>query len=210
MAEAEQNPAPETEQPKFDDEKAAHEGIGALGQNARAIWFTLLGYLAFVSLTLMGVPDVDFYSAASETTLPIVNISIPTYTFFGVAPALGAVLHVYFHLYLLKLWDALTSAPPMIDGIRLGDRIFPWLVNDWALSRRPDRNLATTKRPLDRLRGLVMIILVWFGAPFVIGWFWWRSMVAHDPWLTVPIGIALVASLYATFQSWRRARARHR
>ena len=148
----------------------AIDRIKALGETGRATWFVLLGYLAFVGITLLSVQDLDFFSAASRTQLPLVGIAIPTMTFFLTAPVLGAALHVYLHLYLLKLWDALAEAPSSIDDAALGDRVFPWLVVDWALRRRSDA--ATRARPLDRLGNWVMAGLVWLAAPIVLGWFW--------------------------------------
>ena len=202
---AEQAPEVEKPAPVFIDGEQAIARIKALGETARATWFVLLGYLAFVGLTLLGVQDLDFFSAASRTQLPLVGIAIPTMTFFLVAPVLGAALHVYLHLYLLKLWEALAEAPPRGRHMWLGDIVFPWLVNDWALRQRPDEAIRT--RPLDRLGNWVMAAVIWLAAPVVLGWFWWRSATAHDPWLTLVIAAAFGISLYASFRGWRQARA---
>jgi hypothetical protein len=198
MAEPEDASVPETP-----SETAIVARIEAIAKNARTIWLSLLGYLAFVVLTLRTVRDADFFSAASETTLPIISVAIPTTSFFWAAPWLGAFLHAYLHLYLGKLWDALAEAPPEIAGIALGDRIFPWLANDWALRRRPDQPL--TKRPLDPLGDLVTTLVVWLATPLVITAFWWRSMPAHLPWLTLTIAAALALTLYVSTVEWRRA-----
>jgi hypothetical protein len=190
------------------DGKLALERIDAISRDARTTWFLLLTYSVFVGVTLLGVRDLDFFSIESRTTLPVLNIAIPTATFFWAAPWLGAVLHIYFHIYLLKLWDAIASAPRSIDGVKLGDRIFVWLVNDWALRQRSDR--PTTPRPMDRLGDLVSAIVVWLMVPLVITWSWWRSMSAHDAFLTLAIGGALAVSLYASLKGWRRAHERLR
>jgi hypothetical protein len=190
------------------DSKLVLERIEAISRDARTTWFLLLTYSVFVGVTLLGVRDLDFFSIESRTTLPVLNIAIPTATFFWAAPWLGAVLHIYFHIYLLKLWDAIAAAPRSIDGVKLGDRIFVWLVNDWALRQRSDR--PTTPRPMDRLGDLVSAIVVWLMVPLVITWTWWRSMTAHDAWLTLAIGGALVVSLYASLKGWRRAHERLR
>jgi uncharacterized protein YjbI with pentapeptide repeats len=174
--------------------------------NARTIWFALLGFLAFIGLTLVSVRDIDFFSVAATTDLPIVNIAIPTDTFFWTAAWLAAVLHTYFHLYLVKLWDALAEAPPEIGGTQLGDRVFPWLVVDWALRRRADR--PTTRRPMDLLASFVTWLVIWLATPLMLAAFWWRSMPAHDARLTLAIAAALLLSLFATLRGWRRARRR--
>ncbi len=168
-------PPPES---PFLDEDIALERIQALTTTARTTWLVLIGFLAFIGLTLFSVRDVDFFSVTASTQLPIVNIAIPTTTFFWTAALLAAILHTYFHVFLLKLWDALAEAPPDIGVSKLGDRVFPWLVNDWALRRRADR--PTTKRPMDVLGSLVTALVIWLAAPLVLAGFWWRSLPAHD------------------------------
>lgn len=186
--------------------KEAVDRIQQIVANARAIWFALLAFLAFIGLTLVSVQDVDFFSLASTTQLPIVNIAIPTTIFFWSAAWLAALIHTYLHLYLLKLWDALADAPAVIRGKPLGDRVFPWLVVDWALRQRPDR--PTTPRPMDRLADLVSFVVVWAATPAMLTAFWWFSMPAHNARLTVPIAAALALSVFATANGFRHALAR--
>ncbi len=193
-------------QPAFLDETTALERIQTIVGNARTVWFALIGFLAFIGLTLVSVRDIDFFSVAATTDLPIVNIDIPTATFFWTAAWLAAVLHTYFHLYLLKLWDVLAEAPPEIGGAPLADRVFPWLVVDWALRRRPDR--PTTPRPMDGLASTVTWLVIWLATPLLLAAFWWRSMPAHAAWLSILIAAALYASFYATLSGWLRAKER--
>jgi hypothetical protein len=94
-----------------ESEKLALERIDAVVGNARAIWFTQLAFLAFTFITLLSVRDLDFFSVSARIDVPLLGVTIPTATFFIVAPWLAAVLHVYFHLFLLRLWDALADAP---------------------------------------------------------------------------------------------------
>jgi uncharacterized protein YjbI with pentapeptide repeats len=202
---AEEPPAPPPT-PAFLDEKTAVERIQAIVGNARTVWFALIAFLAFIGLTLTSVRDLDFFSATATTQLPIVNIAIPTTTFFWSAAWLAAILHTYFHLYLLKLWDVLAEAPPEIDGAPLGDRVFPWLVVDWALRLRSDQ--PTTPRPMDWLASAVTWLVIWLATPLLLAAFWWRSMPAHIAWLSLLIAAALFASLYATLSSWLRAKGR--
>ncbi|MEP5092211.1 MAG: hypothetical protein ABJR23_22540, partial [Paracoccaceae bacterium] len=110
--------------------------IDALTRNARNTWFTLLAALVFVSVTLMGVQHIDFYGVDRATKLPLVGVEVPTRYFFVAAPILIAAIYGYFHLYLIRLWDALSTAPPRVEGKRLGDAIAPWLITDAALHFR--------------------------------------------------------------------------
>ena len=206
MAEADPSTPPAA--PEFLPADVALPRIEAIVANARTVWLGQIGFLAFITLTLVSTRDVDFFSVTATTTLPIINVAIPTTTFFWTAAWLAAVLHTYLHLFLLRLWDALAEAPAELDGLRLGERVFPWLVNDWALRRRPDRPLET--RPMDWLANTVTLVLVWLGTPLILTAFWWRSMPAHDAWLTLAIAGALGLSLFTSAHGWRRAQDRLR
>jgi hypothetical protein len=97
--------------PRFLTAAVALPRIHAIVTNASAIWFSQIGYLAFITVTLLSVRDLDFFSVSARIDVPLLGVTIPTATFFIVAPWLAAVLHVYFHLFLLRLWDALADAP---------------------------------------------------------------------------------------------------
>ncbi len=183
-----------------DDGAAGIARIAELSRTARATWFALLGYLAFVGVTLLGVKDADFFLASRETQLPLIGVTIPTDSFFWTAPIFGAALYIYLQLYLQKLWEALAKPGPTHRGEPLGAHIFPWLISDWALKRRGDG--AHVERPMGWLASLVTVLLVFWAGPIVLLSFWWRSMPAHDEWLTLTIGAAALASLYAGCTGW--------
>ncbi|MFV0473542.1 MAG: hypothetical protein ACK5MQ_04970 [Pikeienuella sp.] len=96
------------------DADTAISRIEAISANARATWFALLGLLAFVGVTLMGVTDADFYTHDRRTALPLIGASMPTDIFFWAAPLLTASIYTCFHFHLMKLWDALGRAPAKI------------------------------------------------------------------------------------------------
>jgi len=127
--------------------------INALTTNARTTWFVLLGVLVFVGITLMSVQHIDFYGVDRATKLPLVDVAVPTPFFFIAAPLLIAAVYGYFHLYLIRLWDALSAAAPRHEGRPLGDTIAPWLVTDAALHLRrwlrPGEPPCTTPRTLE-------------------------------------------------------------
>lgn len=89
-----------------------------LTRTARANWLGLMAYLAYVGVALMGVEDADFFLPERETALPLIGVTVPTVLFFYIAPILGAMLYIHLHLYLLKLWKALSEAPLQAGGGR--------------------------------------------------------------------------------------------
>jgi hypothetical protein len=114
------------------------EHINALTRNTRSTWFDLLAALVFVTITLMGVEHIDFYGVDRATKLPLVDVEVPTRYFFFAAPRLTTAIYCYFHLYLIRLWDALAAAEPTPNGRPLGPQITPWLISDAALHLRAD------------------------------------------------------------------------
>ncbi len=185
---------------KADDTDAQIARINLLTQTAKTSWFGLLSYLAFVGVTLMGVEDADFFIPERQTQLPLVGVAIPTYLFFYLGPFLGMVLFSYFHLHVTKLWEALGSAEEKVGNDHLGDRITPWLVSDYGLSKRYG---AVPERPLQSIANWAAWALVFVSGPAVLGWLWWRSFPAHDEAMTViACGLPLSLTVYVALKSW--------
>lgn len=189
--------------------------INALTTNARNTWFVLLGVLVFVTITLMGVEDIDFYGVDRATKLPLVDVEVPTRLFFVAAPILSAAVYGYFHLYLIRLWDALGAAPAAHERRTLGDAVNPWLVTDMALFLRPKARVA---RAMDGPAFILNVGLAWVFGLAVLGWLWWESATGREVWMTMIACGALVVSLAAGYASartmWiilrRNDHARHR
>lgn len=110
---------------------------------------------------------------------------------------LGAALYIYFHLHLLKLWEALDDARAVLSGLELRARAYPWLVNDVAIRRIEGAGA----RPMAWLSGWVTWLLVWLSGPAVVGYGWWRSWPAHEEWMTLLSAACLLLMLYAGFKS---------
>lgn len=166
------------------------ERINELSASAKTSWFALLGYFAFVGISLLGVEDADFFLASRQTELPLIDLAIPTGQFFLFGPLLGTILYVYLHLYLLKLWEALAEAPARLDDQPLSQKVAPWLINDLGLWLRFDG--AFRRRPMDWFANLFTFLLAFVSGPAIVGAFWIRYWPAHE------LGVSLiVASLFA-------------
>ncbi|MEO9778407.1 MAG: pentapeptide repeat-containing protein [Sedimentitalea sp.] len=186
--------------------------INALTTNARNTWFVLLGVLVLVAITLMGVQHIDFYGVDRATALPLVNVSVPTWLFFYAAPLLITAVYGYFHLYLIRLWDALGDADPIINGTPLGDAITPWLVSDVALKLHATYRDPTciTPRAMEIPNAIWNTLFAWIAGPAILGWLWWASMPARDWVMTGLAGICLILALafgYASFSMMQRRMA---
>lgn len=174
--------------------------INALTAAGRTNWFGLMAYLVFAFITALGVSDADFFIPSRQTRLPLVNVDIPTKSFFYFAPILAVALYAYLHLHIRKATAALCEVPPTVDGTPLERHISPWLLNDLVLRRRRDGS--SDRMPMDWLATITTVALIWFAGPFVISAIWVRSWPAHDEWMTTIAGLCLTLSLYAGHASW--------
>ncbi len=186
--------------------------INALTRNARQTWFALLAALVFVGITLMGVEHIDFYGVDRATELPLVSVEVPTPYFFYTAPILIAAIYGYFHLYLIRLWDALGAAPSKLNGIRLGDAIAPWLVADAALDYRARyrKDNCTTQRILEIPAGLLNLLLAWGFGVFVLAFLYEQSLPARNFVMSAIALASVAAALFAGFGSLLTMRKRLR
>ncbi len=171
--------------------------INALTSNARKTWFALLGVLVFVGITLMGVEHIDFYGVNRATKLPLVNVEVPTFYFFVAAPILTAAIYGYFHLYLIRLWDALGDAPARVDDMPMGDVIAPWLVSDAALHYRHKKreDFCATPRALEGGAMLLNVLLAWLFGLIILYFLWRHSMPARTFWMSAIACLSFIVSL---------------
>ena len=185
--------------------------IDEIIRNARATWFALLAALVFAGITLASVRDVAFFVTSERTQLPLVNISVPVNSFFMAGSLLIAAFYIHFHVYLERLWQALGAAPARIGGKPLADCLHPWVVADAALRfrdrLRPGEEPASAPRSLAAIGNVAAIVLVWLFGLQIVGWFWWRSMTAHDPVMTGWIAAVLCATLGVFLRSGTAAHA---
>ncbi len=176
---------------------ATIDRINALTSNARSTWLGLFSVLVFAVVTLVRIEHIDFYGVDRGTQLPLVNITVPTYIFFYAAPILIFAIYGYLHLYLIRLWDALSVAPAWIGRTRLGDAVSPWLITDAALSLREilRRDGCAKRRETDYTSMILNFVISWLSGPFILGWIWCQSMPARDIWMTSLGGLMFAGSL---------------
>ena len=182
--------------------------IREISQTARATWFGLLALLAFIGVTILGHNDSDFFARGAEAQLPLIGITVPTHNFFAAAPVLVAVLYVYLNLYLLELWDALGKAPARVGGRPLSDRLFPTLISGAAITYRDRsrRDGSAVRRTLSWSNAVFSTLLIWGAGIVALAVLWWRSMPAHEEWMTLWIALWLWVAIVVGVSTFRYAR----
>lgn len=183
--------------------------IDALTAVGRTNWYALLAYLAFVTITTLGVEDVDFFDDGRQTELPLIGVSIPTFAFFVFAPVLGGALYANLHLHIRKVTEALgpppLGPPPLIGGVPLEACIKPWLFSDFVLHQRRDG--AIVGRPLDTFAWFATCTFLWAAGPFTLMLMWIRTWPAHSLWLSALCAVCFIGAVYAGVLSWNKMRA---
>ncbi|NNV31306.1 hypothetical protein GTA30_16220 [Roseobacter sp. HKCCD6503] len=163
-----------------------------------------MAFLAFATVTLLRVEDADFFIPSRETVLPLIGVSIPTYSFFIFAPLLGTALYVYLHLHVRKMAEALATPDPLVKGQPLERHLNTWLLNDFILKLR--RDAASTTRRMDWIANSVTLVLIWIAGPLVLFGFWLRSWPAHDEYLSVFLLVLALFSTHVAIGSWLSVR----
>ena len=189
-----------------DDTASRIKRIDDISAPARTAWFTLLGVLAFVAVTLLSITHADILLDARMIALPLVGVSVPTNLFLLLSPIVLTVLYANLHLYLLKLWQAFRRAPTDAElgpERLLADSVQPWLANDYALTLKQGTTPGDHHRTL--LRNLITLFTVWWAPLVVLGWMWYVALLTRDLRVILVILACLVVSALVGLHSWLRA-----
>ena len=159
-------------------------------ENARKIFFAMLLGCVYSWLTIATTTDVRLITNTASSPLPIIGTEIPIAWFYIAAPLVLICLYFYFHLYLIKLWEALSGLPAKFpDGKRLDEIAYPWILN--GLVRRYFELLKINRPFIAHVQEWLSIFLAWWVVPITIMAFWLRFIPKHD-WLGTSFHIALI------------------
>ena len=179
-----------TKLPEKIEEFKALEIVKETSQNARKIFFAMLLGCVYSWLTIATTTDVKLLTNTASSPLPIIGTEIPIAWFYIAAPLVLICLYFYFHLYLLKLWEALSGLPAIFpDGKRLDERAYPWLLN--GLVRRHFELLKKGRPFIAHEQEFITIFLAWWVIPITMIAFWMRYIPRHD-WFGTSFHIILI------------------
>lgn len=181
--------------------------ITTLTNSARATWFTYLGILLFVAVTLLSVRHLDFFDGRPGIELPIVGVTVPVTIFILASAFLVTAINGYLHVVLEEFWSVLAEAPAVMDDERpLVTMLPPWLVTGFALHVRARVREETkppiSSSPLGRLGAAVSFVLLFLAGPALLIWLWLVSQPAHEAWLTLLVGVLATVALAISITSF--------
>lgn len=179
---------PQTSPPPAPDWLFAH--IDEASRQSRALFFVLVGFLAYCALTVFNTSDREIV-LDNEVRMPLVDVDVPLAVFLFVAPLVSLVLYAYLQLHISRATSLMRllrhrypDTPP--------ERPYPWMLY--------------TESGLDsRFAGLLRRAIVagalWWMLPVVLVLFSLFMVKTHRPELTyvaalMPFAGAMLAASF--------------
>ena len=190
------------QQRRQQDEQLATERKQALDASAprlRNLFIFVQVFLLYVVVSIFGVDDRDLLNPNSTIKVPLLNIGLPTFYFFLLAPVLIALLHINLLLHHQAYQDKLRHWRDGTPKAQL-DQLAPNFFDIAFLAQ--DR----WQRQLVRA-SLWFLLYFWPPAALCLALFWFADY--QNPWITLEHFALLIISYGASvYFSWRRDHAR--
>ena len=192
-----QKPAPEP--PSADDQKELLNSANAASGPARNAWLAFFGLLAYLMVTLAGVTHVDLL-LNSPVTLPIVNVGIPLFSFFLVAPYLLLLVHLSVlmqHTLLAHKYQLFSEAITAGEDGLARNHPMRRLVHSYVFAQM----IAGPRSPwpLQMLMRLMVFVTFSFLPVVVLLYFQIKFLPSHDVATIHAIRIAILLDLVLLF-----------
>ena len=190
------------QQRRQQDDQLAIERKQALDASAprlRNLFIFVQVFLLYVVVSIFGVDDRDLLDPNSTVKVPLLNIGLPTFYFFLLAPVLIALLHINLLLHHQAYQDKLRHWRDGAPKAQL-DQLAPNFFDIAFLAQ--DR----WQRQLVRA-SLWFLLYFWPPAALCLALFWFADY--QNPWITLEHFALLIISYGASvYFSWRRDHAR--
>lgn len=170
-----------------------------LSKKAGKLLIWMLAICIYSLLTVATTTDAKLITNSPTSALPFVNAQIPIVYFYTVAPPLIVGFFIWFHLYLIKLWEVLITLPAIFpDGNSLDSKLCSWLPVGMVYSFF--FRLRNYRRPLFFLTQKYLIVAsAWVGVPFTLFLMWFTYLKRQDLWQsyihTILVIFSIVVSL---------------
>ena len=188
---------------KQQDEQLATERKQALDASAprlRNLFIFVQVFLLYVVVSIFGVDDRDLLNPNSTIKVPLLNIGLPTFYFFLLAPVLITLLHINLLLHHQAYQDKLRHWRDGAPKAQL-DQLAPNFFDIAFLAQ--DR----WQRQLVRA-SLWFLLYFWPPATLCLALFWFADY--QNPWITLEHFALLIISYGASvYLSWRQGSSRH-
>lgn len=136
-----------------------------ISETARGAGITFFGLLVLCVYTVLTIGgSISLMQSNDKIKVPIFDIEVPVTYMHFVLPLLIASMYVYMHLYLDRLWTALSGLPYRFpDGRFVHEKVYSSPLTGVVrlyFHRYSEQRIFT-----DRFEALSCIVLAWFAAP---------------------------------------------
>ena len=182
------------------------EQASELARISRTIYLLLIAACVFSWLSIATTEDAQLVVDTINLKLPIIQTEVAVARFYWMAPLGLFLVYLYFHVYLQRLWEELSSLPAIFpDGRTLVRKVYPWqpIGIAWA-----HISLLKLRRPsLYNIQILIAILSVWCLVPITLVLFWGRYLVTREVVDTVIQSFLIVGSVAFGVFSYGHAKA---
>jgi uncharacterized protein YjbI with pentapeptide repeats len=158
---------------------------------------------AFASWRILTVSDSQILSNASFLPVRGLRNELPLVQFLLFCPVLLSGVYLWLHLYLQRLWEAMSALPAIFGNGRRLDASLPWLVRWPAHSHF--KWLQEKRSPLAGIEKIICILLLYWVAPVTMLLFWARYLTLQDARGTVLHVLLITAVISAALYFPRSA-----
>ena len=154
------------------------ERVAEISKSATVAFIGMLAACGYSWLTIATTSDPRLITNSSTSPLPIAGTDVPIVGFYSAAPLVVLGAYLYVHLYLQRLWQALSKLPAVFpDGLPLDEKAYPWLMTGLVRAHfvrlRDDRSFAS------RVENLLTVLIAWWIVPATLAAFWIRYLPRH-------------------------------
>ena len=184
-----------------DDQLAAErkQALDASAPRLRNLFIFVQVFLLYVVVSIFGVDDRDLLDPSSTVKVPLLNIGLPTFYFFLLAPVLVALLHINLLLHHQAYQDKLRHWRDGAPKAQL-DQLAPNFFDIAFLAQ--DR----WQRQLVRA-SLWFLLYFWPPASLCLTLFWFADY--QNTWVTLEhFALLLISYSASVYFSWRQDHAR--
>lgn len=162
--------------------------IKNLSKSSGIVLVSTLVLGTFLLLAGFSTSDLDILTDSGRTKLPILNTELSTRPFIIVAPLLLLIAFTTLHIYLSRLWSMIATMPAVFpDGCPLTLKIYPWVVNELAISEFPRMYNMLAVR-------FLLFTVLFFSVPVSLVLFVGRCMILREvPLATWHVGLVVLS-----------------
>jgi uncharacterized protein YjbI with pentapeptide repeats len=187
--------------------------VAETSRKAHRLFLLLLLACAALVWAVIKTGDAQLVTGSAASPLPLIGRVIPLVEFYLLAPLALLALYVYFHFYLQRLWEGLSTLPAVFpDGDPVDAKAHPWLLTGLARAHFP--GFREERASISALEKAIAALFGYWVVPATLLLLWGRYLTRQDLHGTllqvalVMTGVAFALTLPALAEKTLRAENR--